>query len=137
MRGLFCILALPFGTVALVLIVVDEPETLLLLCRDVESGGHTAVLAADADTALERLAAMPVDLVMVDVMMPVHDGWTVLRALREGSPPLPSIVMSGRAGPADLERATLMGAVATLAAPFTPAQLLRAVDLALASIASS
>jgi CheY-like chemotaxis protein len=123
--------------VALVLIVVDEPETMLLLCRGVEAGGHNAVLAADADTALQRLAAMPVDLVVLDVMMPVHDGWTVLRALGNDSQPVPAIVMLGRAGPAALERATLMGAVGTLAAPFTPKQLLQAVDLALTPIASS
>lgn len=134
------VLALPFGAVALVLIVVDEPKTLLLLCRDVEVGGHHVVLAADADTALERLAAMPIDLVLLDVMMPVHDGWTVLQALGEGPEPVPAIVMldgAAPARPAVLERATLMGAVGSLAAPFTPEQVLRAVDLALTPIGSS
>jgi CheY-like chemotaxis protein len=123
--------------VALVLIVVDEPETMLLLCRDVEAAGHKAVLAADADTALERLAALPVDLAILDVMMPVHDGWTVLRALGDRPRPVPAVVMLGRAGPAELERANLLGTVVSLEARFTPEQLRQAVDRALAPLASS
>lgn len=114
------------------LIFVDEPDTMLLLRRALEAGGHQAVLAADADMALGRLAALAVDLVIVDIMMPVRDGWTVLEAVRDSSELSPAIVvLSGRAGPDDLKRATQLGAIGTLAIPFTPAQLDRAVDRAL------
>jgi CheY-like chemotaxis protein len=118
--------------VAVVLIFVDEPDTMLLLLRALEVGGHKAVLAADADVALGRLAALPVDLLIVDVMMPVRDGWTVLEAIRDSSEVSPAIVvLSGRAGPDDLKRATQLGAIGTLAVPFTPAQLDQVVDQAL------
>ncbi len=95
-----------------------------------ETWGHQAVLAADADTALERLAALPIDVVLLDVMMPVRDGWTVLEALGAPSRP-PVIVLSGRAGTADLKRAQRRGAVDALAAPYTPQELNQAVASAL------
>ncbi len=123
---------LPSGGVALVLIFVDEPDTMLLLRQGLEAGGHQAVLAADADVALGWLAALAVDLVILDVMMPVRDGWTVLEAIRDNSGRSPAIVvLSGRAGANDLERATQLGAVGTLALPFTAAQLEQVVDQAL------
>lgn len=113
--------------VALVLIVVDEPDTLLVLRRDLETSGHQTVLAADADMALARLATLAIDVVVLDVMMPVHDGWTVLEALREGHSSPPVIVVSGRAGPLDLARARRLGAFGSLSAPVSADQLNQAV----------
>jgi len=119
--------------VALVLIVVDEPDTLLRLRRDLEAAGHRTVLAADADTALVRLASLPIDVVALDIMMPVLDGWTVLEALRDRAAPPPVIVVSGRAGPLDLARARRMGAFGSLVAPCTAEELDQAVARALIS----
>ncbi len=122
---------------AVVLIVIDEADTMLMLHRDLESAGHDVVLTADAEAALARLAVLPVDVVMVDVATPVHDGWTVLEALRDRSPRTPAIVVSGRAHPDDLERARRLGAVGSLALPATPEELDRAVTLALAAAATA
>jgi len=118
--------------VPLVLIVVDEPDTMLQIQRDLEAGGYETVLAADADTALERLASLPVAVVVLDVMMPVRDGWTVLEALQSRVDPPPTIIVSARAGPIQLERASRMGAAASLAAPFSAADIRQAVTTALA-----
>jgi len=115
-----------------VLIVVDEPDLLLALQRDLEAAGHRSALAADADTALARLDALPVDVVALDVMMPVRDGWAVLEALRARPAPPTVIVVSRRAGPPDLARARRMGAVSALTPPYTVAELNRAVAQALA-----
>lgn len=115
---------------ALVLIVGDEPDTMLRLRIDLHAAGHRTVLAADADTALARLAGGSVDLMLIDVMMPFHDGWTVLEAL-EGRRRPPVLVVSGRAPRAELARAAQLGAPAYLAKPFTPDELYRAVARAL------
>jgi two-component system, OmpR family, copper resistance phosphate regulon response regulator CusR len=114
------------------LIVVDEPDTMLQFQRDLEAGGYQTVLAADADTALERLATLPVDVVVLDVMMPVRDGWTVLEALQSRVEPPPTIIVSARAGPIQLERASRMGAASWMAAPISAADLRQAVREALA-----
>lgn len=117
---------------ALVLIVVDEPATLLTLRRDLEQAGYETVLAADADTALALLAGMPIDVVALDVVMPVRDGWLVLDAARDRPDPVPVIVVSRHAGPFDLQRARRRGAFGSLAAPFRPQELLDVVSDALA-----
>jgi two-component system response regulator AdeR len=112
---------------ALVLIVVDEPDTLLLLRRDLHAAGNQVVMAADADTAGERLASGPIDVVVVDVMMPVHDGWSVLQALASLPKAPPAIVASRRAGPDDRQRAMRLGATVVMPAMFTPDDLITAV----------
>ncbi|HEX3461246.1 MAG TPA: response regulator [Acidimicrobiales bacterium] len=118
---------------ALILIVTDEPDILLELRRDLEAHGHESVLAADADTAMKRLSVLPIEAVVLDVMMPVRDGWTVLEALGDGRHRAPVIVVSGRAGPLDLARARRMGAFGSLAFPVSAEQLNQAVAQALVS----
>jgi CheY-like chemotaxis protein len=115
-----------------VLIVVDEPETMLQLQYDLEAAGHQTVLAADADTALERLAAVAVDVVLLDVMMPVRDGWTVLEALQRRAEPPPAVIVSGRAGPVELELAARLGAVDAVVSPIGSLDLERAIARAVA-----
>jgi two-component system response regulator PrrA len=117
---------------ALVLLVLDEPDTLLTLRRQLEAAGHRTLLAADADTALERVVHFPVDVVVLDVVMPVGDGWGVLKALRHQQDPPPVIVASRHAGPEHLERARQMGAVDAITAPNGPEELIRAVAHAVA-----
>lgn len=129
--GLWWLPGLRWAAVALVLIVVDEPETLLTLAIYLDAGGHAVVLAADADTALERLAALAVDVVVLDIMMTVRDGWTVLEALHGRLRPPPAIIVSGRAGPGDLERASRLGAVGSLVLPVSAEALNQAVAVAL------
>lgn len=117
---------------ALVLLVLDEPDTLLTLRRQLEKAGHRALLAADADTALDRVAHFPVDVVVLDVVMPVGDGWSVLEALRQQEYPPPVIVVSRHAGPEHLERARQMGAMEAVTARNGPEELTRAVAHAVA-----
>jgi len=120
------------SAVPLVLIVVDEPDAMLRLQVDLEAGGYQTVLAADADTALERLATLPVDLVVLDVMMPVRDGWTVLESMQLQSAPPPAFIVSGRASADHLARAARLGASGSLASPVTATALREAVAVALA-----
>ncbi len=117
---------------ARVLIVVDEPDTLLQLQADLRAGGYRTTLAADADTALERLAAMPIDVVVIDAMMPVRDGWTVLEALQQQTVPTPAIVVSAAPPSGHLERATRLGATGWLTRPVSAADVNDAVARALA-----
>jgi CheY-like chemotaxis protein len=114
-----------------VLIVVDAPDTLLQLQADLQAGGYRTALAADADTALERLAAMPIDAVVLDAMMPVRDGWTVLEALQQQTVTMPAIVVSGAPQRGHLERATRLGATGWLTLPVSAAELNDAVARAL------
>lgn len=66
-----------------VLVVDDEPSLLRLLQVALESEGYRVMLASDGRTALTRAREEEPDLMLLDIMMPVIDGWGVLEGLRE------------------------------------------------------
>lgn len=68
---------------ARVLIVEDDPATARLLELTLGAEGHDTETVDDGGLALARLEGPPVDLVVLDVMLPSVDGLTVLRALRD------------------------------------------------------
>jgi len=106
-----------------VLIVDDEPDILLMLRVNLEADGFDTALAPDGQTALKRLDQEPFDVVLLDIMMPVLDGWVVLQSLgeREASPR--TIVVSARSSPRDVTRALELGAAAYVTKPFSPVEL--------------
>jgi DNA-binding response OmpR family regulator len=118
---------------AKVLVVDDEPDVLLLLRIHFEEAGYRTVLAADGETALRRLDEERPDAVVLDVMMPVMDGWSVLEALRSRADAPPVVVLSARTTDADIARARELGAADYVTKPFEPAALLAAVARALAA----
>jgi DNA-binding response OmpR family regulator len=101
-----------------VLIVEDEPDMLLLLRINLEQAGFDASLAADGATAMRRIASERPDVIMLDLMLPVMDGWAVLADLgtREVAPPV--IVCSAKGSPRDLARAFELGAAEYVTKPF-------------------
>jgi CheY-like chemotaxis protein len=117
--------------VARILVIDDEPDVLLLLRMVLEDEGHDTLLAADGESALERLEGGAVDLVLLDVCMPVMDGWQVLETIQGRSTPPPVVIISGRSLPGDLDRAAELGALDYVAKPFDPAELLARVEAAL------
>jgi two-component system alkaline phosphatase synthesis response regulator PhoP len=112
---------------ATVLVVDDEPDILLLHRLNLEAAGHEVVLAADGVTALERIEESRPDCVVLDVMMPVLDGWGVLEQLRETTSPPPVLVVSAKSSPADVAKAKELGAADFLAKPFDGEALLARV----------
>jgi DNA-binding response OmpR family regulator len=118
---------------ARILVVDDEPDILLLVRIHLNAAGHETVLAADGERALEQLGRGSVDLVLLDVCMPVMDGWSVLEAINaRDQRSTRVVVMSGRPAPGDLRRAFELGAADYVRKPFLPEQLLEAVEAVLA-----
>ncbi|MGH9186184.1 MAG: response regulator [Acidimicrobiales bacterium] len=113
---------------ARVLVVDDEPDILLLHRVNLEAAGHEVFLAADGERALCRMASDLPDVVLLDVMMPVLDGWAVLEALQSRDDGPAVLVVSARSAPADVERATALGAAGYLTKPFDADDLLVAID---------
>jgi DNA-binding response OmpR family regulator len=121
--------------VARVLIVDDEPDILLMLRVNLEADGYATALAADGESALQRIGEESFDLVLLDVMMPVMDGWGVLdRLATESNAPL-VIVVSAKSSRRDMARALEMGAVAYVTKPFSPLDLSAVVARVLAASA--
>jgi len=101
-----------------VLIVEDEPDVLLILRLNLEAAGLDTSLAADGVTALRRIERERPDLVVLDLMLPVLDGWSVLAELRTRAEVPPVIVCSAKRGPGDVARAEELGAVEFVTKPF-------------------
>ena len=102
-----------------VLIVDDEPDILLMMRLSLEAQGFETALAADGERAVERLSTEDFDVVLLDVMMPVLDGWGVLEHVRQSprqSPPI--IVVSAKTADRDVARALRLGAAEYLTKPF-------------------
>ena len=110
-----------------ILIVDDEPDVLLLLRVNLEGEGFSTVLAADGETALLRIEEDNPDIVLLDVMMPVLDGWGVLRVLAErpGSPPV--VIVSAKTTDQDLARAYQLGVADYVTKPFSVDELVTTV----------
>jgi len=111
---------------ALILVTDDDDEFRGTLRELLESDGHTVLEAADGGIALNLLAATPVDLLTLDIVMPEKDGLETMMAIRKKHADLKVLVISGggRINAVDyLKHAQLMGAAATMLKPFKHEQL--------------
>ncbi|MGO8992509.1 MAG: response regulator [Polyangiaceae bacterium] len=84
---------------ATVLIVDDDSDIRFTLRQILRDEGFRVLQARDGLEALERIAEEEPDLVLLDLVMPVVDGWEVLRTLRRCRADLPIVILS--AVPAD------------------------------------
>jgi DNA-binding response OmpR family regulator len=107
-----------------VLAVDDDPDLLLLLRSTVEGDGYRAILASDGLMALELIAEDEPDVICLDIMMPVMDGWSVLEELNGRDDPPPVIVVSAKTADEDIVRAFELGASAYVFKPFDPSRLI-------------
>jgi adenylate cyclase len=110
-----------------ILIVDDEPLNVDLLEQELELLGYATVAAADGRQALALLAAEPVDLVLLDIMMPGLDGYQVLRRIKAdpGLRHVPVVMVSALSELGSVVRCIELGAEDHLPKPFEPV-LLRA-----------
>jgi class 3 adenylate cyclase len=97
---------------ATVLVVDDDENNRDVLGRVLQLQGYTVVLAASGPEALELVGSTPVDLVLLDIMMPEVSGLDVLKALRASHPrdALPVIMATAKDQPKDMVGALEMGA---------------------------
>jgi DNA-binding response OmpR family regulator len=117
---------MPTTNATSVLVVDDEPQVLWMLRFSLEAEGYRTLSASDGRTALDELHAHRPQLMLLDVMMPLMDGWSVLeelRALPETERPR-VIVVSARSSNRDRAKAAELGADAFVAKPFDVGDLL-------------
>jgi two-component system OmpR family response regulator len=107
-----------------VLIVEDEAATRGLLERGLREELIHVEGVADATSAVSRAAAGGFDAIVLDVVLPDHDGFTVCRRLRTRGIDTPIVLLTGRSGLADRVRGLDVGADDYLAKPFAFEELL-------------
>jgi phosphoserine phosphatase RsbU/P len=110
-----------------ILVVDDNPGNRDMLSRQLERQGHTVAAAGDGRAALEELRASAFDLVLLDMMMPVLDGYSTLIEIKNDAAlrHLPVIMISALDELSSVVRCIERGAEDYLPKPFNPT-LLRA-----------
>ena len=104
----------------------DDPQLLRLIARNLEFEGYEVLTASDGALALEQIERSTPDLVLLDVMMPRMDGFTVCQCVREFSP-VPIIIVTARGQDQDKVKGLDLGADDYLTKPFSVEELLARV----------
>jgi len=102
---------------ATIVIAEDDPRMLKLVRRTLELEGYRVLAASDGRAALDLALGQSVDLVLLDVMMPEMDGFTVAQKIRATSP-VPILMLTARAAEADIVHGLDSGADDYLLKPF-------------------
>jgi DNA-binding response OmpR family regulator len=93
--------------------------------------GYAALEAGDGETGLKMANSRPVDLVLLDLVLPGRDGLDVLRNVRRGKPTLPVIILSARGEENDRVAGLRLGADDYVVKPFSVRELLARVEAVL------
>jgi two-component system response regulator MprA len=109
-----------------VLVVDDEARILSMMRRVLEADGYEVVLAGDGQAALEILRREPIDLLILDVMMPDLDGFDVCRLVRRESL-VPILMLTARDGASDKVTGLDCGADDYVVKPFENDELMARV----------
>ena len=110
-----------------ILIVEDEAAMGEIIADYMRNGGHACLSAGDGVEAMDILRSAPVDLMILDVMMPRLDGFSVCKMAREASN-MPIIMLTARGEEDDKLRGYGCGADDYMTKPFSPRVLLAKVN---------
>ncbi|WP_028561239.1 response regulator transcription factor [Paenibacillus pinihumi] len=106
-----------------ILVADDDANIRELVCLFLRKDGFQTVEAADGKEALTAYASAHVDLVVLDIMMPVMDGWTLCKELRRSNPDLPLLMLTARGETWEKVKGFELGTDDYLTKPFDPLEL--------------
>jgi len=109
-----------------ILIVEDEPDLLSGIARALRKQGYQVDTAEDGEEGLFKAQSAEYDAILLDVMLPRRDGWSVLESLRR-SHKTPVLMLTARDRPADKVRGLDSGADDYLVKPFDLSEMLARV----------
>jgi DNA-binding response OmpR family regulator len=116
---------------ARILLVEDEPSIAEGVCDDLRFEGYAVDVVTDGATAVSRGRQESYDLILLDVMLPLKDGFTVCRELRDAGVHVPVIMLTARALEADKVLGLELGADDYITKPFSRRELQSRVKAAL------
>ncbi|MEM5433877.1 heavy metal response regulator transcription factor [Paraburkholderia diazotrophica] len=106
-----------------ILVIEDEPKTAAYLKKGLEESGYSVVVANDGSHGLILAQEEDYDVIILDVMLPWMDGWTVVKTLRE-TRTTPVLFLTARDDVDDRVRGLELGADDYLVKPFAFVELL-------------
>jgi DNA-binding response OmpR family regulator len=106
-----------------ILVVEDEPAIAIGLKDDLEVDGYEVDVAEDGAVAMDAAGRNRYDLILLDVMLPKKDGFSVCRELRASGLRTPIILLTARGEETDKIRGLKLGADDYVTKPFSPREL--------------
>jgi len=116
-----------WGTAMKMLVVEDEPKTGNYLKQGLTEAGFVVDLARDGNDGLHLATTENYDLIVLDIMLPGRDGWSVLKSLRDAGDTVPVLFLTARAQVDDRVKGLESGADDYLVKPFAFSELLARV----------
>jgi DNA-binding response OmpR family regulator len=107
-----------------VLIVDDEPELCAQIAETLKQQRYAVDVAGDGAAAVEKIFTDPYDLIVLDVMLPEKDGFSVLGEIRAEGKTIPVLMLTARGEIQDRVKGLDLGADDYLHKPFSMAELL-------------
>jgi DNA-binding response OmpR family regulator len=113
-----------------ILLIDDDELVLKLLDINFRPRDFNVVDFLGGEGAFEKAREILPTLIILDIMMPLVDGWTVLGQLKgnESTKDIPVIVLTVKGAPEDISRAMDMGAYRYVVKPFNPGELVSLVE---------
>ncbi len=113
------------------ILVVDDDEMNLKRTRMILEKHYNVLLADSGREALEKIKREKIDLILLDIAMPLMDGIETFRRMKESSVEIPVIFLTASGYEDDVRSAISLGAVNYLKKPFFPNELLKRVAMGL------
>ena len=109
------------------LLIEDEADAARMVAKGLRQESHVVDVAADGQVGLTRALAQPYDLIILDIRLPMKDGWTVCREMREAGLQTPVLMLTASAAYQDRVKGLDLGADDYLVKPFDLDELLARV----------
>lgn len=110
-----------------ILLIEDEKKTAAFIAKGLEEEGYSVESARDGEAGLELARASNFDLLLIDVMLPKKDGWTVVGELRGEGVHTPILFLTARDSVPDRVKGLELGADDYLVKPFAFSELIARV----------
>lgn len=112
-----------------ILIAEDEPSIVLSLEFLLRNAGYDIAVARDGDEALRMIESAPPDLLVLDIMLPIVNGFEVCRRIRETRVPgaMRILMLTARGRDSEIKKGLECGADAYMTKPFATRELLGVV----------
>ncbi|MFQ5509748.1 MAG: response regulator [Leptospirillia bacterium] len=116
-----------------ILVVEDEPDIREVIRYNLEKANYVVVPTGSGEAGLAAARAEPPDLVLLDLMLPGMDGFTVCRALKadEATRDVPVVMLTALGTEADIVKGLTLGADDYISKPFSPGVLVARVGAVL------
>ena len=114
-----------------ILVIEDDSAIRRGVVDTLRFSGHTVLEAAEGKSGMDQALRASYDLLLLDLVLPNHSGYEILRALRDQRPGTPVIMLSARGEEADRVKGLKLGADDYVVKPFSVRELLARVEAVL------